>query len=105
MSAEEIERAHPHLATSGYEIKSEATEIYNCVAFAAGNEEIWWEPTLYEIEGVYWPEGVPRSYDLDSFAAVYEQLGFEPCELHEWEPGYEKVAIYAGPDDEFLHEV
>jgi hypothetical protein len=103
VSVEEIEQDHPNLAASGYEIKSRATRAYNCVAYAAGDEECWWEPIPYEQEGFCWPEDVPRTYEMASFVAVYERLGYELCESHDWETGYEKIAIYADENGEFSH--
>jgi hypothetical protein len=98
-----LERAFPNLAATGYSIESPVADTYNCVAYAAGSEDRWWEPVPYGVPGFFWPADVPRTYELQSFIAVYTQLGYEPCESREWEPGYEKVAIYVDLLNRFTH--
>lgn len=46
MSVEEIEKAFPNLQIRGYSITSPATPEYNCIAWAAGEAQSWWEPDL-----------------------------------------------------------
>jgi hypothetical protein len=87
-----IEQAFPHLLSSGYSVTSAATEDYNCIAWAAGEEDRWWWPDAFGT--AYWPENVPRVETLEAFVSAYITLGYQPCESAVWEPGYEKVAIY-----------
>ena len=42
----------------------------------------------------YWPPNIPREVTLDAFVAAYRTLGYELCGHGEFEPGYQKVAIY-----------
>jgi hypothetical protein len=73
---------------------SDATDEYNCAAWAAGvTDANWWpDPELTEY---YWPDGVVRDGSLDAFVAGYGTLGYEVCRDGEQEAGYEKLVIYA----------
>lgn len=77
-----------------YDITSEPTPDYNCIAWAAGEtERVWW-PHRDSNDG-YWPEGVPRSTSLKAFEAAYATLGYVRCDAPILEDGVEKVAIFA----------
>ena len=81
----------PGLAISGYEITSEASDVYNCIAWAAGDNTDWWDwhPRAY------WPEFAPRSPEVEALVQVFAGLGYSVCDNAELEAGYEKVAVYA----------
>ena len=93
-----IERAFPVLTASGYEITSEITDLYNCVAWAAGDDTDWWS---HEPE-YYWPEWAPRSPEVEALVQVFVGLGYTVCDSAEKESGYDKVALYAR-DGEWQH--
>lgn len=57
----------PRLRESGYELTSDADEANNCIAWAAGDSQRWWEP----IEGRYWPEGADRLYTVQALVQAY----------------------------------
>ena len=76
-----------------YSITSPRNRRYNCIAWAAGVAEIWWEPD--EQESFYWPPGIPRQYTLEAYVRAFVTLGYEVCENENLEDGYEKVAIFA----------
>lgn len=40
---------------------------------------------------------------LDSFRAIFEAAGYQPCDSQELEPGFEKVAIYVDAAGEPTH--
>jgi hypothetical protein len=90
----DLESLFPGLRDSGYVVTSPAEIRYNCVAWAAGDEEQWWWPD----EDSYWPEGVAREETMAAFVAAFGELGFVSCEDHLLEEGYQKIAIYATPD-------
>lgn len=71
---------------------------YNCIAFAAGDMQRWWWP-----DGGYWPTGVSRDVELQSFIDAYATLGYAVCDNAEYETGFEKVAIYALADGTPTH--
>jgi hypothetical protein len=101
------ENALPHLAREGYEVSSIETWKYNCIAFAAGDEEHWWWP----IRG-HWPEGVKRELAIPRFIEAYETKDYRVCKRcsgwayffrlitfrdtgpHILEHKYEKIAIF-----------
>ena len=84
------QRDFHHLNTGTCQVTSPATNAYNCIAWAAGNDKRWWDPdSLY-----YWPKGVPREVSLDAVLQVYERLGFAICVGGELETGFDKIAIF-----------
>jgi hypothetical protein len=95
---EDIDRDIPELATAGYEITSEATIVYNCIAWAAGDPSQWWdcdEDGPIDIPGCYWPEGAKHGTHLDALISAYETRGYSICRDSSLEEGFEKVALYA----------
>ena len=88
---DDLETLFPGLRDSGYVITSPEDIRYNCVAWAAGDEERWWWPD----EDSYWPEGIAREETITAFVAAYGGLGFVQCDSPAFEEGYEKIAIFA----------
>lgn len=84
-------RFFPGLEACTWEITSPDQLEYNCVAWAAHEDQRWWEP----ITPYYWPPGAARNYTLDAYRSAFQTLGYEPCEDREPENGFEKIAIYA----------
>lgn len=87
-----IERDFPNLVTQGYKLTSPDTIDYNCVAWAAEDDETWWWPDAQNQE--YWPPGVPREETLEAFQQAFETLGYKVCEDDTLETGFQKIAIY-----------
>lgn len=90
-----IEQDFPKLVIEGYRVTSNATREYNCIAWAAGVNDGWWDPA----EGYMWPEGAPREYAKGALIAAYSALGFEICAGSQVEPGFDKVALYADGEE------
>ena len=88
-----LEQAFPGLIESGYRVTSPATDGYNCLSWAAGEDTRWWWPDPSGIG--YWPEGIPRVETLEAFQAAYELLGFCPTDSPDPQVGFEKLAVYA----------
>ncbi len=84
-------RAFPKLTLAAFDKIGDATDNYNCIAWAAGDTTAWWEPGLPD---GYWPDGVVEEFTLSAYMQAYGTLGYVPCDSEEIEPGYEKVAIY-----------
>src|ERR1700733_6526305 len=82
---------------------SEATDQYNCIAWAANRDtEHWWQPTLEE-PWDYWPPGIPDDCSFESFVLIFENQGFKKCALDSrFEFFYKKIALY-GDDGGFTH--
>ncbi|NET55965.1 MAG: hypothetical protein F6K47_07285 [Symploca sp. SIO2E6] len=65
---------------------------YNCVAWAAEEEQVWWWPDAQNID--YWPPNIVREETLAAFVEAYKTLGYGVCESGVLEPGFLKIAIY-----------
>ena len=87
-----LEDVFPRLRTSAYEFTSPQDVRYNCVAWAAGDVDRWWEPDGFGLG--FWPAIAPRAYTLEAYASAYSQLGFEKCRSQGPEAGFEKIAIF-----------
>ena len=88
----EIEGWFPNLAGSQYEIIGEATDEYNCIAWALGVTSSWWG---YQNPGDYWPPLLPRNDRIDTVIRLFANEGFSLCNDSVLETGYEKIALYA----------
>jgi hypothetical protein len=90
------EEIFPDLAAVGYSPKSEKSAVYNCIAYAAGDETRKWEG--YREIGYYWPEGAREGHTLDALRSAFEQLDSAVCDSDAVESEYEKVALYVDKD-------
>ncbi len=91
-SIQDLEAAFPRLAGTNYSQESEATDIYNCIAYAFGDIDNWcWPRAGY---GTYWPPGFPLNDAVDTLIAIFESHGYSRCDSQESEAGYEKAVIY-----------
>ncbi|MGK7876268.1 MAG: hypothetical protein AB4426_24125 [Xenococcaceae cyanobacterium] len=97
----EIEKAYPNLPLTGYEITSPDTIDYNCIAWAAGDQESWWWPDKNEQD--YWPPGIKREETLPAFIDAFQTIGYELCESESLEEEFEKVAIYIDENSKPKH--
>jgi hypothetical protein len=84
-----IAKEIPTLREDDYEVTSQPSEDYNCIAWAAGDSSAWWS----YLPGYRWPG--TRSEDIESLVEVFTSLGYEECPVGDPEDGYEKVVLYA----------
>ncbi|MCI0486410.1 MAG: hypothetical protein L0229_07400 [Blastocatellia bacterium] len=103
MPREELEESFPGLKTAGYEIKSEADNKYNCIAWALNHTSQFWDPGMSGVRGYYWPPGVPKTDTIESWIRIFEIHGYSKCDSSELEVGFDKVAIYSDPDGIAMH--
>jgi hypothetical protein len=96
-----LEATFPGLARGSYAITSPRTRRYNCIAWAAGDVSRWWWPGHPDDE--YWPASLPREETLDAFREAFASLGYAACPGEEFEPGFEKVALFAAATGEPTH--
>ncbi len=82
----------PQLSHNAEEISLE-DDVYNCIAWAAGADDIRWWPVDVPTTGVFWPIDPPQD-TVDGFVAAFQALGYEPCNDGSLETGFEKVALY-----------
>ena len=82
----------PWLSESDYEVKSEATDSYNCASWALEITNRKWWPNARS-KGYHWPINEHKE-TLDAFVEVYGTFGYTQCENATLEEGFEKLAIY-----------
>jgi hypothetical protein len=88
----------PRLNPTNHRITSPATGVYNCLAWAAGEDHQWWEP------GKYWPcPLLGNNFKVDDVIAALRTVGYDPCPDGFPEVGYERVAIFADGWDDPTH--
>jgi hypothetical protein len=96
-----LELRYPNLAKTDYDVTSPKSQEYNCFAWAAGDQERWWQPTPED--EFYWVEGVPMEETLSAYIQAYQTLGYTPCEKKTLELGYTKIALYVNEDGVPIH--
>jgi hypothetical protein len=92
-----LELYFPNLRDAGYVVTSMATPSYNCIAWAAGDDQRWWQPPI-DFGHFYWPSEAPTTYVLSSFIQAFALYGYEPGANDNLEPRCEKVALYVDAD-------
>jgi hypothetical protein len=92
--------AFPNLTPANHRVTAPASSRFNCIAWACGDAERWWQPgPLY-----YWPVPCnPEDSTVDNLLAALAAAGFVPCPDGALEPGFEKVAVYALSPTEYTH--
>jgi hypothetical protein len=64
--------------------------LYNCIAWAAGDNTRWWQWNY----PYTWPKAT-RNRSTAAAVELFLNQGFAKCGMQEeWEAGWEKVAIY-----------
>ena len=100
------ERYFPKLYIAGYG-KTSDDDLYNCIAWAAGEEyadECWCPFRIGN--GYYWPDGLDRNAEIETFILLYKiKCGYDPCPENssKLEPGFEKIALYADSKNQVTH--
>lgn len=89
----DIEDCLPGLKSANYKITSNETTLYNCIAWALGEDHRWWSPS--PVSEDFWPSELPKGDTVDVVRAAFLLCGFEDCESAEPEHGFDKVAFYA----------
>jgi hypothetical protein len=96
-----LELRYPNLALTEYTVTSPKSQEYNCFAWAAGDQERWWQPTPED--EFYWVEGVPMEETLSDYIQAYQTLGYITCDNVALAAGYEKIALYVRDDGVPIH--
>jgi hypothetical protein len=87
-----VDDLFPYLRATRYKVTSPSSSDYNCAAWAAHEDDRWWWPDSAGIG--YWPDTSDREENVEAFVQVFTALGYAPCDGHELEPGFEKIAIF-----------
>lgn len=93
----DLEEDCPGLRESPYTIRSPRDPSYNCIAFAVGDLNTFWDDVTfggYRVKGYYWPPGLPGPGTVSGWVKIFEIHGYTETEDGGLEPEYEKVAIY-----------
>jgi hypothetical protein len=94
------------LRTTAYRVTSPQSGEYNCIAWVVGDTANWWWPVNEPADTLrFWPGEVPREETMAAFLAVFSGLGYTVCDSEGREIGYEKVALFAGPQGVPAHAV
>ncbi len=92
MNKDSYKNIFPNLKNEDFKLTSPMTVGYNCIAWAANDStRCWWPSSLIRY---YWPTEIPCEETLEAFLLCFASLGYEICESHNIEEGYQKVAIY-----------
>ena len=84
-----IPQSFPRLHHEPFQVKSPRTIKYNCIGYAAGDENnVWWPG------GKYWPGGVQQGRFRSCVRRGLWDSGYECCNSDAVEPGFEKVVFY-----------
>ncbi|MDF2387104.1 hypothetical protein JMG10_36935 [Nostoc ellipsosporum NOK] len=98
---EKLEADYPNLTVYGYKITSPDTIEYNCVGWAAEDDETWWWPDPQN--QYYWPPDIIREVNIEAFQQAYRTLGYEICQDDVLEAGFQKIAIYVNSNKAPTH--
>ena len=82
----------PNSKIDPFLITSPQTALYNCIAWAYGDNRKWYWPDSSNI--YYWPEDIPRQEKIESFILLFERVGFTICNDGDLERHFNKIAIY-----------
>ncbi|KAF5061524.1 hypothetical protein DSECCO2_314540 [anaerobic digester metagenome] len=81
-----------------FEITSNATPDYNCIAWACLYNERWIQPPFDgrpDLDCVtWWPPNVQAGLAPVYLIKLFEHFGYEVCDSYNHEDGYRKVALY-----------
>src|SRR5262245_26234316 len=96
-----LEAIFPDLAAAGYSPKSPKSPVYNCIAYAAGDDTRKW--VGYRVLGYHWPEKAKEGHAFEALVSAFEELGYAASDSEALEPGFEKVALYVDADGLWTH--
>jgi hypothetical protein len=96
----DFEEDFPRLRNGDYIPTSSPDPAYNCVAWAVGDVNNFWDDV--GVAGYYWPAEV-SSDTVSGWVEVFRMHGYAETEHSGFEPEYEKVAIYVCDDGSPQH--
>lgn len=81
----------PNSVKEPFCITSPEDANYNCVAWALGDTNHWWEPD----EDYIWLDGLDFDDRLQTLKHLFEHFGFEQIFQPDWTNKVEKIALYS----------
>lgn len=83
----------PLMTEANYYVTSPQDVQYNCIAWAAGEDDVWWWPdSMYN---AHWPDSASRQETIEAFIQAFSTKGYSLCKDGRLEQGFEKIALYA----------
>jgi hypothetical protein len=99
MSRSEVEYDFPRLIGKEFDLSDESFN-YNCLAYALGDHNQWWEPP--RAPGQYWPPGFSEDVTIQTVEKIIRVHGYtKEVELGSM-PEADAIAIY-GIGEEWAH--
>jgi len=98
-----LKKAFPKLSQDKYfEVTSQETPVYNCIAWAYNIDNRWMWPNTGEylfLDGIrYWPSEKILDCNVQNFIDAFKLKGYICCENSNFEDGYRKIALYVNPN-------
>ncbi len=91
--------AFPNLTPTNHRVIGPADYLYNCIAWACGDSQHWWQPVPHG----HWPVASdPDDATIENLLAALVAVGFNVSSDRALEAGFEKIAVYATPT-EYIH--
>ena len=103
LSQNDLQNVFPNLAADGYVITSPMSRRYNCIAWAAGDTRIKWDPTGFPKPGFFWPTNAIHGEIMEALISVFRLEGYEVCADESLESGFEKVVLYVNETGNWTH--
>ena len=103
-TTKELHKIFPKIAAKPAAAKaiSPIDRFYNCVAWALGDQDHWWEPLEGNFPLTHWP--IKRAgYSIEHYIEMFESQGFLICQGSAFEAGFEKIVLYIDSNGKFLH--
>ena len=89
----------PNITPDQYGPESPESIDYNCIAYAIGRTDVWFQPQSSGLPGpppVYeWANSAPDESELSAYIAFFESHGFRGCDDGDLEADFQKIAIYS----------
>lgn len=81
-----------------FKLTSKEDPNYNCIAWAFSFKDriMWPGGSEYKVaDGFhFWPDGIDDNDGADNFVKAFKLIGYNNCVSFEYEPGYQKIALY-----------
>ena len=92
LGKEQLEEMFPALRGTSWDIKSDGTPVYNCLAWAVGENHRRWDTDKPH----YWPDNNRHKFGIAYLVAAYRAVGFVVSNIDACVPDaeYEKIVLY-----------
>jgi len=77
----------PNITSQNYKQTSPKAYDYNCIAWAYGRNDVWFQP------GLFWPIS-QRDCTVPTYMKLFESIGYVRCDDALFESGFLKIALY-----------